>query len=64
MAKAVSEVVFFVTDGPAYCLDCAAGLPDEEREHLRPVRADGAGDDGCGLICECGLRWPPGEEVE
>lgn len=53
------EVVFFVSDGPAFCPDCFSLLDEEEKSGCRPVRRNGEGNDGCGLLCDCGETYPP-----
>ncbi len=60
-AEVELTVVFFVTDGPAYCPECyhTAGYAsvDGPPPKATPVYSDGSGDDGDGLICDCGVRW-------
>lgn len=51
--------VFFVSNGPAFCLDCFSLLDEEEKSSCRPVLRNGEGNDGCGLLCDCGESWPP-----
>jgi hypothetical protein len=52
------ELVFFVTAGEAYCLDCKLIVQAQEPEAtFIPVFSDGTGDDGCGLICACGAEY-------
>ena len=54
------ELIFYISDGEAYCPDCANILrmaDYEEASYLIPVYSDGTGDDSCGLICACGIAY-------
>lgn len=53
-------VIFYITDGPAYCPDCASMLTTqdpEEAKYLIPVYNDATNDDDCGLLCDCGIGY-------
>ena len=48
------EVIFYVSNGPAYCIDCYNTLPKSIQQHCIAVYEDGTNYDGFGLICDCG----------
>lgn len=57
MKEIKKEIIFYVSNGPALCLDCYTIMKQlniEDMEYYKPVYSDGTGDDGCGLLCDCG----------